>query len=217
MPTPCSTMVRTLNQSWTSRRRGRRRSWSSNSSSNSSRERHPGGRSMNDSSTRSRGSTSCDPARRWPTGHVRTRGELTSGRKRSAPDHPDLHARVLLVEQANRLNDVEAAGHEDGCDADRPAKQSFDLCDGIHGPLCLGQRGPCRTEEGLPGIGQLGTAATSHEQGRSQPPLERQQRGGQARLRHEHPRRRATERAFLDDGQEVLQLSQFHCLQQRPP
>jgi hypothetical protein len=59
-------------------------------------------------------------------------------------------------------------------------------------------------------VSELGAAAATDEQVSSQFSFEAQQRRRQARLDQEGACRGAGERPLLDDGQEVLDLSQFH-------
>jgi hypothetical protein len=127
---------------------------------------------------------------------------------------PDLDVRVRLAERPDRVDEVDAAGDEHGCDADRPAQQPLDLGDGVAGPFGVREDRARRLEQRPAGVGQLGAAATADEQLRAELTLERQQRAGEARLDQEDPGGGAGERALLDDGQEVLELSQFHSGQQ---
>jgi hypothetical protein len=82
-----------------------------------------------------------------------------------------------LVEAADRLDQVNASGYDDGHggDADRPTEQSLDVRDGIAGALGTMERTTGRLEEGPAGVGELGAAPTTDEEFGTKLPLECQQ------------------------------------------
>jgi hypothetical protein len=125
-------------------------------------------------------------------------------------DDLHVHPGVLVLESSDCLPDVDARWHGHGGDAHRPAEQPPDLRDGVASTLDLREGGSGRLEERPAGVGQLGAAPAAGEQVRPQLAFQRQQRCREARLHHVQLCRGAGERAFPDDGQEVLELPQLH-------
>jgi hypothetical protein len=119
---------------------------------------------------------------------------------------------MLPAEPPDRRTDVDAVGHtrRHAGDADRPLAQAAHFGDGVPGILKRSKGGASGFEQAAAGVGELRALSSADEEVRAELPLQRQQRRRQAGLHHEQLPGSSGEGALADDGQEVLELSQFH-------
>lgn len=124
--------------------------------------------------------------------------------------HPDLHTGVDLVEPRQHRRQVHYVEALQAADGQRAAQQPLHggdrvtrRLDGAQRPARLGQQRPSR-------LGELDLAGGTQEQRRSQLHLQRADRRRETGLGDVHPARGPREVALLGDGDEVLELAEFH-------